>query len=248
MASIQKNLFFTFDYELYLGEKSGGVDKCVLEPTQKLLDIFNPYKIKAIFFVDLTWLLKLKEISKAYPIAQQDYINVTRQIQEIYKRGHYIFPHLHPHWEDGYYIPETNQWRLIRYVTFRLHYLAKEEQEILFEKSVSLLKEILGNDYTPVGYRAGGWSIQPFDDFKPLFKKYGIKYDFSVLPGDKYFSNGPHYDFSTITIEEPYTFSEDLTPSNKGEFVEFPISLIKVTKSKKLQNRVLLKYLQLKGR
>ena len=53
----KKNLLITLDYELYLGELSGSVEKCILEPAEKLRVIFKENKLKKIiFFLDTTYL------------------------------------------------------------------------------------------------------------------------------------------------------------------------------------------------
>jgi len=244
----KKNILFTFDYELFLGKQSGSVNRCVLEPTQKLLSIFSEYKIStAIFFVDTTWLIRLKEVAFTNSAAKKDYEKVTEQLREIVSKGHYVFPHLHPHWINASYLTEINQWQLINYSRYRFHSLDKVEREELFDKSIAILKEILGYSYVPLAYRAGGWSIQPFEDFEPFFQRYGIKYDFSVLPGSKWISSGQHYDFSDIETTTPYSFSTDVTVQGKGSFMEFPISTITFSATRLLLNRVLLKYLSLTG-
>lgn len=244
----KKSLLFTFDYELFLGKRSGSVERCVIEPTRKLLDIFSANKItQAIFFVDTTWLCKLKGIVNSYSPARQDYDKVVKQLKEIAAKGHYIFPHLHPHWLNATYLSEINQWQLINLSLYRFHNLDKQERETVFSESVKLLKEILGQDYKPDAYRAGGWSIQPFEDFEPLFRQYSIKYDFSVLPKAKHISSGQQYDFSDIDIISPYLFSTDVTVGGKGDYVEFPISVMPVSSIKAIQDKALLKYLSWRG-
>jgi hypothetical protein len=243
-----KNVLFTFDYELFLGKKSGSVDKCVIQPAGKLLSVFAEHKIsRAIFFVDITWLNKLKGITASYSPVKNDYEKVVKQLREIYAAGHYVFPHLHPHWIDATYLPELNQWQLINYSLYRFHNLDKQEREDVFLESVKHLREILGADYKPIAYRAGGWSLQPFEDFEPLFRKHGVKYDFSVLPGAKYISAGQHYDFSDVIITNPYSFANDVTVSGKGDFMEFPISRVRISQGHTLRNKFLLKYLTWSG-
>src|ERR1700739_3552615 len=103
----KKNILFTFDYELFLGKKSGSVNRCVLEPTQKLLAIFSEYKISgAIFFVDTTWLIRLKEVAFNNSAAKKDFEKIVEQLRDVVSRGHYVFPHLHPHWINASYLPE----------------------------------------------------------------------------------------------------------------------------------------------
>jgi hypothetical protein len=243
-----KNILFTFDYELFLGKKSGSVYKCVIEPTQKVINIFYDFNISsALFFVDTLWLIRLKDIATENYQARKDYEMVVQQLQQIHRLGHYIFPHLHPHWIDATYLKEINQWQLINYTRYRVHNLDKNERDTCFGNSVSILMEILGTDYVPIAYRAGGWSIQPFEDFEPLFQKYGVKCDFSVLPGYKHISAGQHYDFSDIKINRPYTFSNDVTVQGKGDYSEFPISVVNVSIFRTLLNRVFLKYLSWNG-
>ncbi|MGP8217516.1 MAG: hypothetical protein ACLQQ4_18250 [Bacteroidia bacterium] len=248
MMTQSKNILFTFDYELYLGKKSGSVSRCVIEPTQKLADIFSRCKISsAIFFVDTLWLVRLKKIAGENAAARSDYENVALQLVQLSKLGHYVFPHLHPHWIDATYIAGINQWQLIDYSRYRFHNLDKNARDQSFDDSIAILKEILGPDYKAGGYRAGGWSIQPFEDFEPFFQKHNMTYDFSVLPGSKCISPGQHYDFSDIKISHPYTFSNDVTVQGKGKYTEFPISTVKVSESTKLLNKFLLKYLSWSG-
>lgn len=239
-----KNILFTFDYELFLGKESGNVFKCVLQPTNKLLAIFNEYKIEnAIFFVDTLWLVRLKAVAKDSAFARKDYDAVTEQLKQILKNGHYIFPHLHPHWLDAVYLKDKNQWQMINFSRYRLHNVDKPEREKCFDDSVTLLKEILGDDYKPIAYRAGGWSIQPFEDFAPLFQKHNVLYDFSVMPGAKLISAEQLYDFSDIEISTPYKFSTDVTVPGNGAYTEFPINMLFIPMLYEQINRLLLKYL-----
>jgi len=242
----EKNILFTFDYELFLGPKSGSIAKCVIEPTEKLLDIFKIHKTHAIFFVDTTWLIRLKEVAKLHPTAKKDFLTVAYQLQNIITSGHYVFPHIHPHWLDANYLSDTNQWQLNTYSKYRFHNINTEQRDELFTESINLLKELIEpvkQNYIIDGYRAGGWSIQPFEDFAPYFERYGIKYDFSVLPGKKNISNVQQFDFSDITAKAPYSFSTDVAVQGTGAFVEFPISTIKVSSLTRLFNKIVLKYL-----
>ncbi|HEV7232540.1 MAG TPA: hypothetical protein VGO45_14480 [Bacteroidia bacterium] len=242
-----KQLLFTFDYELFLGKRSGSARKCIIDPTDKLLTIFRNYGLKAIFFVDTVYLLRLEEIAVSNKQASTDLELIKFQIRQITKDGHYVFPHIHPSWMDAVYLPEFNQWDLSNTDSYRFHSLNDQKQTALFDKSVEILRTILspiGYDYKPIGYRAGGWCIQPFEDFKPHFEKHGIKYDFSVLKGDKFRSSFLFYDFSnTFSGPDIYSFSSDVTvPDSKGNYTEFCISMIeKPSYIKNFLNRIYMK-------
>ena len=238
-----KNILFTFDYELFLGEKSGSADVCLIYPTKKIMEVLKPAKLKGIFFIDTTYLLRLsKECS---PDAKNDFYNIAEQIKTLIKEGHYIFPHLHPHWVDAVYNSGTNEWSLKDITKYRFHTVSDSERKELFEQSVNILKSIVTEadpSYELNGYRAGGWSIQPFSDFKPYFEKYGIKYDFSVLLGSKFNSDAQQYDFTNAPRRPIYRFSDDIVKENmNGDLFEFTISGIQLSAFRRFLNRLFLK-------
>src|SRR4051812_11803887 len=98
---MQKKLLLTFDYELFLGVQSGKVDDCLIKPTNLLLSIMEEAKVKSIFFVDSVYLMRLKKQAETVEECQVDYEKITKQIRELIKKGHYVFPHIHPHWLDA---------------------------------------------------------------------------------------------------------------------------------------------------
>lgn len=235
----KKNILLTFDYEPYLGPKSGMAENCLLRPTHVLQNILDKYKIKGIFFVDSLYVLNLKKRIEL----QNDYHAVVNQIKELHNNGHYIFPHIHPHWLDSKYLPEAKQFDLSNLEKYSLASLSKGQVENLFEESFSLLNE-LGINYDEWGYRAGGWCIQPFSNYKEIYRKHNIKFDFSVLPHYKNEKPEQFFDFSKINKITPYQFSDDVTTSDeKGEFTELPISSIRISNRVKLLDKLVRKYL-----
>ena len=108
MPMMPKLVLFTFDYELFLGKRSGNVKDCLIEPTSKILSLLNQYGLKGIFFIDTIYLCRLRDISSEFKPAEHDYSSIREQLQQIVQQGHYIFPHIHGHWLDGEYLPEKN--------------------------------------------------------------------------------------------------------------------------------------------
>ena len=241
---IRKNILFTFDYELFLGKRSGTVERCLIAPTKQILEILKLHDAKGIFFVDTTYLLRLKEVAKQHQKAALDYEKVSSQIKEI-ARTHFICPHIHPHWLNAKYLEELNQWDLSDITFYRFHNLNEQERAPLFESSVHIIREILGNASYPIdAFRAGGWCIQPFEDFKPSFESYGIHYDFSVLRGMKNFSEAQFYDFENAPPKDIYEFEQDPTLEKEGgRFREYCISTVSPSPFSKLTEKFLLKYL-----
>lgn len=234
----KKELIITFDYEPFLGFKSGTSQNCLIKPTNAVQAILNKYNAKATFFVDTLYILNLKKYK-----LQDEYIAITNQIKSLHNNGHCIFPHIHPHWLDAKFLSEIKQFDLSNLEKYALSSIDKNQIDELFSQSFSLLNE-LGIIYNEWGYRAGGWCIQPFTKFIDSFNKYNIKYEFSVLPNYKNEKQEQYFDFTTISKKTPYKFQNDVVTEDKtGAFTEFPISTIEISNSTILFSRIVNKYL-----
>jgi hypothetical protein len=238
----ERDILFTFDYELYLGSKSGTFEKCMLEPGEALRALLEKYQATGIFFVDTLGLLKAGGESGL----QQQVRQVNDQLKSLHAAGHYIFPHLHPHWLDSKYNPQTRQFDLGELSRYSAASLPVHIVSELMANSIAYLRS-LGIDHRQWGYRAGGWCIQPFSRYRAIFEAQKISSEFSVLPGYRNDNTSQYFDFSKVQMCEPYKFSQEVeTPDPRGHFVEYPISRIE-TAGRSLRRRLLLKYLWRKG-
>lgn len=246
--NINKDLLFTFDYELFLGKKSGSVQNCMIKPTNELLSILNKYNIKGIFFVDCSCLHKLRE-KISFPKIKEDYDSIVNQICNLVKTGHYVFPHLHPHWLDAIYNESTNEWDLSNIEKYRLHSISEDLQVNYFKECLEILNDIIvakDSKYKIDSYRAGGWCIQPFDVFEKIFKSCQIQNDFSVLGGFRKEGNALFFNYKDIsTNAKPFKFQSSVEVENEmGVFNEYPISSVQYNKNNilnKIFNKILWK-------
>jgi len=230
---MKKNAIITFDYEVFLGHKTGSIENCVIKPTILILKILEANNAKAIFFVDATWLLFIKENFA------DDFQLVARQLKSIVKAGSSVELHLHPQWLDAFKTGNLISFNSYRY--YKLHSLNSKEIIDLFIKSIHLLESITNQKVQC--FRAGGWCIEPFDLYKDIFDTFNIKYDFSVAPGlyikegevfDFDFSDAPHLPF--------YRFQNDvLKPQKTGKYLEVPVSTYLNNPFYRLINKLLLK-------
>lgn len=244
----KRNLILTFDYELFLGSNSGSPLDCMIKPTDSILDTLNMFSLKAIFFVDTTYILRLREDSDKYPELVQHAKNIENQLTEILKQGHYVFPHLHPHWIDALYEPIKKTWRLTNYRYYRFNSLNIEQRNYIFDDSMTYIKRLYldaQRNLEVFGYRAGGWAIQPFEDFEAYFQKHNIRHDFSVIPGFYNLDEQQYFDFRNIMKSSNYKFNaKNITIENiAGEYTEWPISVIPNRPITKIFNRMFNKYL-----
>ncbi len=226
----KRNLLITFDYELFLGSRSGRPEGCVLQPTELLEKVLTPFKAKGVFFVDTTYLLKLKELAPKHPSCAEDFKLISKQLVALLDNGHYVFPHIHPHWLDAIYLPQQREFDLSNVRKYRFHYLSEEEKQKVFNGSMEVLQEILlpqHPQYKINAFRAGGWCIQPFSDFKPFFEKHHIEYDMSVISGLYQFSTAQQFDFTEAPRKPVYRFMEEVSKEeNKGIYIQLCGSVI----------------------
>lgn len=243
---MKKYLILTYDYELFLGRRSGTVAQCQIIPTEKTLIILKKHNAKAVFFTDTLQLVKLKELALSGNLhAQKDYALLKEQFEKIISQGHYIYPHIHTHWLDAVYDASSHQWNLSDVSRYRFHQCNAEQRKEVFHQSVEILKEIIlpaNPGYKSDGFRAGGWCIQPFSDFRELFIEQGIKYEMSVLPGFFSFTNAQYFDFTDCPDKNIYRFEEhECIEKENGRFVQLTVSSVPFTFAHRLLDRIWLK-------
>lgn len=219
------NILITLDYELFFGPKSGTVEKCIIEPTEALLEVLDPYSIKIIFFVDAGYLIALNRQKAEFENLREDYEKVAGQIKHLSDNGHGIELHVHPHWEDSYY--DGKQW-IFDTTRYKLSDFSEKDVMRIVTDYTQILKKISGK--SPVAYRAGGWSAQPFQPIAKALRANDIFIDSTVYPKGYYRSRNQMFDFRNVSqYTTSYRFSDDLTvASDKGDFLEIPISSMKV--------------------
>ncbi len=236
-----KDILLTFDFELFLGDKSGSVENCLIKPTLEVKKIIDKYNLTSIFFVDTLYLYRLKKIASICEKAFNDYKKIINLLQSLIKSKSYIFHHIHPHWLDAIYLEDINQWDLSNKSRFAISNLTISEIEEVFFISNEILDEIYNSKLKPIysGFRAGGLYAQPFGLFKSQFEKYNIKLDFSVLKNAKSTGlNGLYsFDYSNYPIDNIFSFSEDVVlKDDKGEFIEIMMDQFKLKGFPKIIN------------
>ena len=214
------NLFLTYDYELFFGEPTGTVEKCIIEPTDLLRGIASRTGAKMVFFIDTGYLKKLEEYKDVYQKVAHEYHLIRKQITDLVNEGHDCQLHIHPHWEDCTH--DGKQWNM---VTDRYKLDDFSDKEI--NRIIPEYKELLERwTKTPVtSYRAGGWCLQPFNRVAKAFAKAGLIIDSTVFPGGKFTAGNYYYDFTNSPDKSTWKFSDDLCKENaNGPFTEYPIS------------------------
>lgn len=205
---------FTWDYELFFGENSGTVEKCLLEPTNKLLEIAEKTNSKFTFFVDSGMLF----YGEKNPNFQSEFYEITKQISIWDNLHHETGLHIHPHWEDAKW---NNGWKfsLERY---KLKDFSNLDIQIIFENYYQSIQKLIKNDI--ISYRAGGWCIQPFENIKSSFENYKLSIESSVFFGGKNLQSPYEYNFTESPNKEKWKFeNNECQEVLNGSFLEIPI-------------------------
>jgi len=215
-------VILTFDYELFFGTNTGSVQKCMIEPTDRLLEIAAKYQVPMVFFVDIGFLIKLQEAKSGYPELEADFNQIVAQLQKMQALNCEVQLHIHPHWEKSFY--DGKKWIVVTDGCYKLSDFTNEEAEAIVRKYHQALTEWSGNK--PDTYRAGGWCIQPFSQIEHVFRELEIKKDSTVFPGGKFESAHYQFDFTAVpAFTNPYRFQSDITKSEaNGDFLEIPIA------------------------
>lgn len=232
MSINKRDAIITFDYEVFLGRQTGTIENSVLKPTEAILKVLKENNAKAIFFVDTTWLLFLKENFS------DDFRLVTGQLRSIAESDSSVELHLHPQWINAVKIGNQINFNSLKH--YKLHYLSNEEILDLFNKTIDLLQSITNRKVRC--FRAGGWCIEPFNKIRAAFEASGIKYDFSVAPG-LYLNEGKVFDFDYSGAPKLpyYKFQNDVQrPEVEGQFLELPVSTYYNNSVYRLVNKILL--------
>lgn len=219
------NIYVTFDYELFLSEKTGSVENCLIKPTEEIIRICNKYNIKTTFFIDTTFLCKARE----YSALEKESQKIFNQISKLAKEGHSIQLHIHPQWFYSTY-DEINGWNM-DFNHYKLSDCSITDIHFMFDEGIALIKEITGKKCN--AYRAGGYSIQTLSNYAEFLREKGIVIDSSCLCNKASKSKYQEYNFKNIKFSNIYKFNNRIEqPNNNGDIIELPISTSKINQLK----------------
>lgn len=205
----------TWDYELFFGEKSGSVEKCMLQPTSKLLALAKEMNIPFTFFPDIGSLISFEQHSDLNASLHQ----IKDQIKAWDIAGHETGLHIHPHWEkakrkNGFWLHDLNYYKLSDFT--------HQEANAIVANYHNNIQSLVQSKV--ISYRAGGWCIQPFIHTKSAFESCGIRVDSSIFKNGKNEQTPYNYNFSDFPNLEKWNFdSNELKPRENGTFTELPI-------------------------
>ncbi|WGL18241.1 polysaccharide deacetylase family protein [Microbulbifer bruguierae] len=215
----------TFDYELFFGKRTGTPQACLFTPCEHLLKVLDEFSAKAVFFVDASYLARIRDYSVQSAQLERDYAAVVAHIRQLEHSGHQIQLHIHPHWFDSWH--DGNRWHMVT-DRYRLAQWPTAERESLITRCTTELNRHLANKVFT--FRAGGWCLQPFSAIAEALWTNGIRIDSSVFHGGHAESGTHYWDFRSAPASGCWSFGDDpCQPDPTGTFTELAISSLRIS-------------------
>ena len=230
------DLILTADYEVW-GNGDGCVEKCVIDPSEKMMAIAEKHGARITFFLDICeyWAFEQVESSGRFNGKYKPATLIKDQLQDAVARGHDVQLHFHPQWLNYTFI-SNHKWNLdFRY--WRLpevdnYHTEDWNVEKLFIEGVNSLEELfrpVKSDYKVHTFRAGAWCIQPENSILNAIKKTGILVDSTVAPGRKDDTLPNYYDFFKTPEETSWKIGKKVNESGASGILEIPISTARLS-------------------
>lgn len=219
----------TFDYELFFNDSFASEEDVLINPTYDICEALEASGVKATFFVDVPSVFCYKKLNKMdYPLM------VEKQIRELVKRGHDVQLHFHPIWYKS--TCECDKW-VFDNTHYRVQQFSGEELNLADEllKSKSYLEGLcseVNSDYKCIGFRAGGFCIQPENGFLDTLYDIGIRIDSSVLMYSSMDSDAINYNYKKIPKDYGWLIDSKGSVTEKkehgqGMMYEIPVGTYK---------------------
>ncbi|WOX06728.1 polysaccharide deacetylase family protein [Microbulbifer pacificus] len=210
----------TLDYELFFGKQTGTPQACMIKGCDALLKVLENHSASAVFFVDASYLVRLREYSRRSVKLARDYSDVVSHIRQLEACGHQIQLHIHPHWFDSWH--DGGRWHMVT-DRYRLAQWSRQDIASLVTRCVRELNSHLTRKVFV--FRAGGWCVQPFSSIADALCTNGIRVDSSVFHGGAAESEVHRFDFRSAPRRCCWRFDTDpCQPEPNGAFTEMAIS------------------------
>ncbi len=214
------HLILTVDYEVF-GNGSGCVNKCVLEPAERMMRVAEPYGAPVTFFVEA---LEFQAMSVTKEFSEFS-TKVSDQIRLAVQNGHDAQLHLHPQWTNAK-LDENSTW-MLDMSRWRIGDLKASEVHDLLCGGKAWLESIcypVSSTYRCLAFRAGGWCIQPSDFVINGLIALGFKIDSTVAPGFHTSARGEWRDFRNSPDLPYWSVLNDVCRNESSGLTEIPIT------------------------
>jgi hypothetical protein len=217
-------VIFTLDYEIH-GNGDGSPHGLMVEPTSRLLALFERYGARLTIMADIAEILKFKEYRDEFGRDDYQYEAVTEQLRGAVRCGHDVQLHIHSsyfnaRYDRGRWVQDWSEYDFAGLGLERLREVIRAGKEFL----ESLLQPV-DPRYKCNVFRAANWSVSPSINVVRALVENGIKIDTSVF---KYGRRRGlvNFDYSgafSQLVPWKVDGNDICAASEAGRLVEFPI-------------------------
>jgi hypothetical protein len=173
-------VLFTLDYEIN-GNGEGSSYALMLEPTARMLRLFDEYGAKLTIMADIGEILKFKEYCAAHGKDDYHYHEIVAQLQQAVKTGHDVQLHIHSSYfnakHDGTrWVQDWSEYDFANLTPPRMDQMVKAGKAFL----ESAIRPVCSG-YRCNVFRAANWSVSPSRDVVRTLLENEIQIDTSVF-------------------------------------------------------------------
>jgi hypothetical protein len=173
-------VLFTLDYEIH-GNGDGCPLELMVEPTARMMDLFERYGAKLTIMADVAEILKFREFRDQTGRDDYHYEPIVTQLKDAIRRGHDVQLHLHCSYfnarnEDGRWVQDWSEYNFAGLSEQRLNEVVRIGKDFLEQQ----LRPV-DPDYRCNVFRAANWSVHPSRNVVRALVNNGIEIDTSVF-------------------------------------------------------------------
>ncbi len=173
-------VLFTLDYEIH-GNGEGRPYELMIEPTARLLRLFDAHGAKLTIMADIAEILKFKEHAEHGPEDTFCYRDIVAQLQDAVVRGHDVQLHVHSSYFNATFdgqrwVQDWSEYNFAGLALDRMTGMVQQGREFL----ESILRPVKA-DYRCIAFRAANWSVSPARNVVKALLENGIRIDTSIF-------------------------------------------------------------------
>ena len=177
-------VIFTLDYEIH-GNGDGCPLKLMVEPTQRLLRLFDDYGAKLTIMADVAEIIKFREYKEKVGRDDYYYDAIIDQLRSAVSRGHDVQMHLHSsyfraHHDQGRWRQDWSEYDFAGLPYDRMVWMVRTGKNFL----ETILRPV-NQEYSCIAFRAANWSVSPSRNVVNALLENSISIDTSVFKGGR---------------------------------------------------------------
>jgi hypothetical protein len=173
-------VIFTLDYEIH-GNGDGCPKALMVEPTSRLMDLFDRFGAKLTIMADVAEILKFREYRDQFGRDDYHYEAIVAQLKDAIQRGHDVQLHLHcsyfnARFERGKWVQDWSEYNFASLTEQRLNEVVRLGKDFLEQ-----LLRPADPQYRCFVFRAANWAVSPSANVVRALLNNGIEIDTSVF-------------------------------------------------------------------